>query len=168
MNLSKTDKKHIICVAQTTQKITECKLCQNYLLNLFTSVKIYDTICKVTEERQTEVQKLAEKSDVMLIIGGRDSSNTNKLFEISKHIQPKTFFVERISELPLECIGPNTKLGISAGASTPDSLIEEAIKAMSNIIKNETARLSQMVEELLDFSRLESGRMKLQVLFRSR
>ena len=132
----KTDKKHIICVAQTTQKITECKLCQNYLLNLFTSVKIYDTICKVTEERQTEVQKLAEKSDIMLIIGGRDSSNTNKLFEISKHIQPKTFFVERISELPLGCINPNTNLGISAGASTPDSLIEEAIKAMSDIEKN--------------------------------
>ena len=132
----KTDKKHIVCVAQTTQKLTECKLCQNYLLNLFTSVKIYDTICKVTEERQTEVQKLAEKSDVMLIIGGRDSSNTTKLFEISKRIQPKTFFVEQISELPLECIDPNTNLGISAGASTPDRLIEEAIKAMSDIEKN--------------------------------
>ncbi|MBQ9691567.1 MAG: 4-hydroxy-3-methylbut-2-enyl diphosphate reductase, partial [Clostridia bacterium] len=132
----KTDKKQVVCVAQTTQKITECKLCQNYLLNLFTSCNIYDTICKVTEERQTEVQKLAGKSDVMLIIGGRESSNTNKLYEISKRIQPKTFFVEQISELPLECIDPNTNLGISAGASTPDSLIEEAIKAMSDIEKN--------------------------------
>ena len=134
----KTDKKRIVCVAQTTQKLTECKLCQNYLLNHFTFVKIYDTICKVTEERQTEVEKLAGQSDVMLIIGGKESSNTNKLFEISKRIQPSTFFVEQINEIPLDCIHPNIKMGISAGASTPDSLIEEAIRAMSKFIdKNE-------------------------------
>lgn len=129
------DGKKIICVAQTTQKLTECKLCQNYLLNRFTFLKMYDTICKVTEERQTEVEKLAGRVDVMLILGGRESSNTNKLYEISKKIQPDTFFVERISELPLECIAPNVKMGIAAGASTPDSLIEEAIKAMNE--KNE-------------------------------
>ena len=132
-----TDKKRIVCVAQTTQKLTECKLCQNYLLNNFTDVKIYDTICKVTEERQTEVEKLAGESDVMIIIGGRESSNTNKLFEISSRIQPNTFFVEQISEIPLDGIHPDAKLGISAGASTPDSLIEEAIKAMENIENKE-------------------------------
>lgn len=129
--------KRVVCVAQTTHKLTECKLTQNYLINLFTNPQIYDTICRVTEERQTEVEKLARESDIMLIIGGRGSSNTNKLFEISKRIQPSTFFVEQISEIPLARIHPNTKLGISAGASTPDSLIEEAIKAMSDIIKNE-------------------------------
>ena len=128
--------REIICVAQTTQKLTECKLCQNYLLNRFTFLKIYDTICKVTEERQTEAQELAGQVDVMLILGGRESSNTNKLYEISKKIQPNTFFVERISELPLECITPDINLGITAGASTPDSLIEEAIKAMSEKIEN--------------------------------
>ncbi len=143
----KTDKKRIVCISQTTQKLTECKLCQNYLFKHFTSVKIYDTICKVTEERQTEVEKLAEKSDVMLIIGGRGSSNTNKLFEISKKIQPSTFFVERIGEIPFECINPNTKLGISAGASTPDSLIEEAIKAMNDIIKNENEDFAALLAE---------------------
>ncbi len=127
--------KEIICVAQTTQKLTECKLCQNYLLNRFTITRIYDTICKVTEERQTEVEKLAAKVDMMIILGGRESSNTNKLYEISKKIQPDTFFVERISELPLDCIAPNINMGITAGASTPDSLIEEAIKAMNE--KNE-------------------------------
>ena len=126
----------IICVAQTTQKLTECKLCQNYLLNRFTFPKIYDTICKVTEERQTEAQELAGQVEVMLVLGGRESSNTNKLYEISKKILPNTFFVERISELPLECITPDVNLGITAGASTPDSLIEEAIKAMSEKIEN--------------------------------
>ncbi len=129
------DKKRLVCVAQTTENKTECKLCQNFLLKVFTSCKIYDTICKVTEERQTEVEKLAARSDKMLVLGGRESSNTNKLFEIAREIQPDTFFVERISELPLDCIGPDDNLGITAGASTPDSLIEEAIKTMSEIIE---------------------------------
>lgn len=147
----KIDKERVICVAQTTQKLTECKLCQNYLLNLFTNTKIYDTICKVTEERQTEVEKLAEVSDIMLILGGRESSNTNKLFEISKKIQPNTFFVERIGELPLECIDPNNKMGITAGASTPDSLIEEAIKAMK-----ETFNTTEDFEALLNESEMHT------------
>ena len=142
-----TDKKRIVCVAQTTQKLTECKLCQKHLLNLFTTTKIYDTICKVTEERQTEVEKLARVSDVMLIIGGRESSNTNKLFEIAKRIQPSTFFVEQISEIPLDGIHPKTKIGISAGASTPDSLIEEAIIAMSDFIENKTEDFAALLAE---------------------
>lgn len=147
----KIDKKRVICVAQTTQKLTECKLCQNYLLNLFTNARIYDTICKVTEERQTEVEKLARVSDIMLILGGRESSNTNKLFEISKNIQPNTFFVERIGEIPLECIDPNNKMGITAGASTPDSLIEEAIKAMK-----ETFNTTEDFEALFNESEMHT------------
>ena len=143
----KTDKKRIVCVAQTTQKLTECKLCQKHLLKHFTFTKIYDTICKVTEERQTEVEKLARISDMMLIIGGRESSNTNKLFEISKHIQPNTFFVEQISEIPLDGINPNTNIGISAGASTPDGLIEEAILAMSDIIENKNENFAELLAE---------------------
>jgi len=143
----KTAKKRIICVAQTTQKLTECKLCQNYLLNHFTFTKIYDTICRVTEERQTEVEKLAKDSDIMLIIGGRESSNTNKLFEISKKIQPSTFFVEQISEIPLECINPNVNIGISAGASTPDSLIEEAIRAMSDNFETKNEDFAALLAE---------------------
>ena len=143
----KTDKSHIVCVTQTTEKQTNCKLCQNLLIKSFTKSKIYDTICKVTEERQTEVEKLARRSDVMLVMGGRESSNTNKLFEISQTIQPKTFFVERISELPLDCIGPDIKLGITAGASTPDSLIEEAIKAMSENLEKNTEDFGAMLNE---------------------
>ena len=142
-----TDKSRVVCVAQTTEKQTKCKLCQNFLLNGFTKAKIYDTICNVTEERQTEVEKLARRSDVMLVLGGRESSNTNKLFEISRTIQPATFFVERISELPLDCIGPDIKLGITAGASTPDSLIEEAIKAMSENIEKITEDFGAMLNE---------------------
>ncbi len=139
--------KRVICVAQTTENKTKCKLFQNFLSKSFTDCKIYDTICKVTEERQTEVEKLARRSDKMLVIGGRESSNTNKLFEISRKIQPDTFFVERISELPLESISPDDKLGITAGASTPDSLIEEAIKTMSEIIEKNTEDFGTLFNE---------------------
>ncbi len=139
--------KHIICVAQTTENKTKCKLFKNFISKHFTDHKIYDTICNVTEERQTEVEKLARRSDKMLVLGGRESSNTNKLFEISRKIQPDTFFVERISELPLECINPDDKLGITAGASTPDSLIEEAIKTMSEIIEKNTEDFGTLFNE---------------------
>ncbi len=141
------DNKRVICVAQTTENKTKCKLFQNFLSNYFTDCKIYDTICKVTEERQAEVEKLARRSDKMIVIGGRESSNTGKLFEISKKIQPKTFFVERISELPLECIHPDDKMGIAAGASTPDSLIEEAIKTMSEIIEKTSEDFGTLFNE---------------------
>ncbi len=141
------DTKRVICVAQTTENKTKCKLFQNFLSKHFTDCKIYDTICKVTEERQSEVEKLARRSDKMIVIGGRESSNTNKLFEISKKIRPETFFVERINELPLESIGPNDKLGITAGASTPDSLIEEAIKTMSEIIEKTSEDFGTLFNE---------------------
>ncbi len=145
--LTVSDSKRVICVAQTTENKTKCKLFQNFLSKHFTDCKIYDTICKVTEERQSEVEKLARRSDKMLVIGGRESSNTNKLFEISRKIQPETFFIERISELPLGCIDPNDKLGITAGASTPDSLIEEAIKTMSEIIEKTSEDFGTLFNE---------------------
>lgn len=133
--------KKIVFVQQTTQLLTECKLCKNFLSNLFTNLNICATICKVTEERQKETAMLASRSDVMLVLGGRNSSNTNKLYKIAKEILPETYFVENVSELPLDCIGPETNLGITAGASTPDSLIEEAIRIMENIEEMDFATL---------------------------
>ncbi|MBR2459935.1 MAG: 4-hydroxy-3-methylbut-2-enyl diphosphate reductase [Clostridia bacterium] len=125
--------KRPVLVQQTTQLLTECKLSKNYLCKHFTNLTIYDTICKVTEERQKETAELAERVDIMLVLGGRSSSNTNKLYKIAMEHQPQTYFVENTSELPLRCISPETNLGITAGASTPDSLIEEAIKIMENM-----------------------------------
>lgn len=133
--------KKIVFVQQTTQLLTECKLCKNFLSNHFTNLNICATICKVTEERQKETAMLASRSDVMLVLGGRNSSNTNKLYKIAKEILPETYFVENVSELPLDCIGPETNLGITAGASTPDSLIEEAIRIMENIEEKDFATL---------------------------
>ena len=125
--------KRVVMVQQTTQLITNCKLYKNYLNTRLTNIKLYDTICKVTDERQKETAVLAKSVDMMLVLGGRSSSNTNKLYKIAKDVQPNTYFAETVSELPLDCIGSETNLGITAGASTPDSMIEEAIKIMENM-----------------------------------
>lgn len=133
--------KRVVFVQQTTQLLTECKLCKNFLSKLFTNLNLCATICKVTEERQKETAVLASAVDAMLVLGGRESSNTNKLYKIAKEILPATYFVENVSELPLDCIGPETNLGITAGASTPDGLIEEAIRVMENIEEKDFATL---------------------------
>lgn len=133
-----------VFVQQTTQLLTECKLCKNFLDNLLTNLNKCDTICQVTEDRQKETATLAGRVDMMLVLGGRNSSNTNKLYKIAKEIQPATYFVEDVSELPLDCITPETNLGITAGASTPDSLIEEAISTME---KNEEKDFATLYNE---------------------
>ena len=124
-----------IMVSQTTQKLTEWKLCQNNIRKVCTNPKIFDTICSVTEDRQTAAENLSCKVDVMLVIGGRNSSNTNKLFETAKKNCRNTFFIESpedVRRLPVQ-LTVDTTVGITAGASTPGSNIEEVMKQMADM-----------------------------------
>ncbi len=95
---------------------------------------IFDTICIATRERQEEADALSRESDMMIVIGGKESSNTGKLFEISKKNCPHTYLVETAADLPQERYN---KIGITAGASTPGGIIEEVVKAMSENLQNE-------------------------------
>ncbi len=124
-----------ILAAQTTQNLGEWKKTQEILKKLYTNPLIFDTICNVTESRQTEAEQLAERSDLMIVIGGRDSSNTTKLFDICKKICPQTVRIERPDELrELNLItSAHTKVGIAAGASTPSGVIQEVYKTMSEM-----------------------------------
>ena len=124
-----------ILVAQTTQNLEEWKKTQKILKKLYTNPLIFDTICNVTELRQTEAAELAARSDVMIVIGGTDSSNTEKLYDICKKICSKTFRIERPEELEeLNLItSAHTKVGIAAGASTPSGVIQEVYKIMSEM-----------------------------------
>lgn len=106
---------------------------------------IKNTICAATKERQTACETLAGQVDAMLIIGDKSSSNTKKLYEISKKFCPKTYFVENTSDIPLKDIADCNKIGITAGASTPESSIKEVITAMSEI-KNDSNELNPMHE----------------------
>lgn len=99
------------------------------------STLVFDTICSATKDRQKEADELSRRSDMMIVIGGKESSNTRKLFEISKGNCPVTYHIETVEDLPQ--IKTYNKIGITAGASTPGSIIEEVVKAMSENLKNE-------------------------------
>ncbi len=136
LKTEKNDEKEYVMAAQTTQNLFEWKKCQKIIKKHCTNVKIFDTICSVTEKRQTEAEKLCRSVDVMLVIGGKDSSNTAKLFQICSQNCEKTFWIQTKDDIPFEKIGNTYNIGITAGASTPDSLIQEVKKSMANIVEN--------------------------------
>ena len=120
----------ILC-AQTTQNLVEFKKIKKFLKNLCTNAKIFDTICSVTENRQNEATKIAKESDLMIVIGGRESSNTHKLYDLCS-LECPTVWIESITDL-LTDFPDNAKcVGITAGASTPDGIITEVLKEMEN------------------------------------
>ncbi|MBE6654435.1 MAG: bifunctional 4-hydroxy-3-methylbut-2-enyl diphosphate reductase/30S ribosomal protein S1 [Ruminococcaceae bacterium] len=141
--------KKTILVSQTTQNLAEYKNCQEFLKKVCTNPLIFDTICSVTENRQLEVEKLSQKCDAILVIGGKNSSNTKKLFEISRKNNPNTFFAEHFSDIPKN-ITQMSHVGIAAGASTPGYMIEEVKKIMS-----EQENFAQLLDE--SFKTLNTG-----------
>ena len=120
----------ILC-SQTTQNLVEFKKNKKFLENLCTNAKIFDTICSVTENRQNEAIKLAKESDLMIVIGGHESSNTKKLFELCSS-ECRTVWIESITDLQTDFPDNAKCVGITAGASTPDGIITEVLKEMEN------------------------------------
>ena len=86
---------------------------------------VVNTICNATEERQTEAREIASKADAMIVIGGKHSSNTRKLYEICSAECANTYFIQTLDDLHLELPKAAILVGITAGASTPNKLIEE-------------------------------------------
>lgn len=124
----------ICVVAQTTiKKEYFVQIVQN-LKKTCKSTLEFDTICSATRNRQEEAAALAAESDCMIIVGGLKSSNTKKLYEISKKLCPETYHVETAEEIPQK---QYYKIGITAGASTPARIIREVVKAMSENLKKE-------------------------------
>ena len=108
---------------------------------------VKNTICNATAMRQKNCSKLASYCDAMVIIGGSNSSNTRKLYEIAKKTCSNTFFVEKIADLPLHQLQKCTKIGVAAGASTPECVIKEVIAKMSEHI-TEKSEMNMM--DLMD------------------
>ncbi len=127
-----------ILVAQTTQNLSEWRKTQQILKNLYTNALIFDTICSVTELRQVEARTLSAQSDIMIVIGGKESSNTAKLYSICKENCPQSYRIEDPSELAVYNLitSAHTKVGIAAGASTPSGVIQEVYRTMSEIKEN--------------------------------
>ncbi len=132
-------KKEPVCVVvQTTFHQKDWKKFLEILQKLYTNDKIFDTICSATSDRQSEAAVLASESDLMLVIGGRHSSNTNKLFEICRASCSQTYLIETADELPIEAVAQAHRIGITAGASTPASIIKEVLVTMTEEIKTIT------------------------------
>lgn len=148
--LTKSDEICISLVAQTTMRKEKVKNIEKNLKKHFTNVKFFDTICSATEERQLAAAKLSKECDMMFVFGGKNSSNTEKLFEICSEGCPETYKVENakgLNELA-HLFKKNIKnVGITAGASTPDKVIKEAKLTMAEITNE--MNFAEVLEETL-------------------
>ena len=123
--------KPLILVSQTTFNAKIWENTQKNLKKVCTNAEIFDTICNATSMRQNEAEELSKQNDAIIVIGGRHSSNTAKLFDVCKANCPRTYHVEtaaELSEVDLTGVG---SVGVVAGASTPAGIIKEVIKTMS-------------------------------------
>ncbi|MBR3845381.1 MAG: bifunctional 4-hydroxy-3-methylbut-2-enyl diphosphate reductase/30S ribosomal protein S1 [Clostridia bacterium] len=146
-DLSKMHKKSLNLAVQTTQNLAEWEKSKKIVKNYCTNPNFFDTICNVTEIRQTEAKNLAENSDFMVVVGGKTCSNTAKLYKICKEACEHTVWVENAREL--DGIFPtNNKIGIVAGASTPKRDIEEVFLKMSEMTENFAELLEQSLKTL--------------------
>ena len=135
----------ILC-AQTTQNLLEFEKIKKIFKKLYTNALFFDTICSVTEKRQKEATLLADRSDAMVVVGGKESSNTEKLYTLCRERCPNTLWVETAADIPEGATFSGNELGITAGASTPDVIIMEVFKAME--------------EKLNDFGQMLEGSLK--------
>ena len=141
---SEMTNKTVSIASQTTQKLSEWKKSLEILKKVYTNAQIFDTICSVTEERQTEAAALAERSDAMIVIGSKSSSNTLKLYEVCHAKCPRTYLVESAADLHGIDFSGSQTVSITAGASTPYSVIQEVEETMAEQMEN--------FEELLEKS----------------
>ncbi|MDE6798319.1 MAG: bifunctional 4-hydroxy-3-methylbut-2-enyl diphosphate reductase/30S ribosomal protein S1, partial [Ruminococcus sp.] len=155
-NLDENFKKTIAFIAQTTYNILVWENCLKEIPPDI-PVVISDTICNATDVRQSDACKLAMKSDIMIVVGGKHSSNTVKLYDVcSKYC--KTYHIENSAELESLDIPVAENIGITAGASTPAYIIKEVLTKMAEIEK-ETIQEEENFQELLDksFKKIRTG-----------
>lgn len=162
-NIPSMDK--ICIVSQTTNTIEKFTEITDVIKEKVTSVEVFNTICNATTVRQNSTAEVSKKVDAMLVIGGYESSNTIKLYEISRRHCKNVFHIETVEDLSLQEIAKFNTIGITAGASTPEWIIEEAVKAMDNLNDNEMSM--EMMEAIENsFTRIHKGEvLKGKILF---
>ena len=131
-----TQQKSIFVVAQTTFNVQSWETCKEFLKNQCTNAKIFDTICNATWARQQEAEDLSQKCDHMVVIGGHHSSNTQKLLQVAAR-HAVAINVETADELDPAWLKGAETVGVTAGASTPSSIIEEVLNSMSEEIRDD-------------------------------
>ncbi len=117
----------IAIVSQTTRKFVEFMKVVNYLVERVSEVRVFNTICNATFENQDAARELSYESDIMIVIGGKNSSNTKQLLNISEENCADCYLIENEKELEKAWFEGKEKCGVTAGASTPDWIIEKII-----------------------------------------
>ena len=120
-------REHIAVIAQTTRKIEEYNKIVNWLVSRHKEVRVFNTICNATFENQDAAKELAKRADVMVVIGGKQSSNTKQLHSICKNFCPDSYHIESKDELQKEWFDGKKLCGVTAGASTPEWIIKKII-----------------------------------------
>ncbi len=148
--------KSVVLVAQTTFQVFEWEKCKEKLKKVCTNPIIFDTICIATDKRQHEAEELSQKSDLMIIVGGKESSNTNKLCEVcANHCE--TVHIESSAELKKELVLGKKYIGVTAGASTPSYIIKEVQNTMSEILENKQIEAEAKEAEVETAAKVEEG-----------
>ena len=132
-NIPNYQKNSVTAVSQTTFDSILWKKSEKFIEKVCTNAKIFDTICDATSKRQKEAEQLSRQSDLMIVIGGRQSSNTAKLKSICQK-NCKTILCETADELDEQLIKSGNKIGITAGASTPAVIIKSVLERTKKII----------------------------------
>ena len=122
----------VCLVAQTTFNYNKFQELVEIIKKKGYDISVLGTICNATEERQTEARKIAAESDLMIVIGDKHSSNTQKLYEISKKECANTYYIQTSKDMDYHQIQSINNVGITAGASTPNNIIEEVSKNVRN------------------------------------
>ncbi|RFT15136.1 MAG: 4-hydroxy-3-methylbut-2-enyl diphosphate reductase [Candidatus Saccharicenans subterraneus] len=117
-------------LAQSTQDGQLFSQVVGVLAEKTAELQVFNTICQSTRIRQVATAELARRVEALLIIGGRNSSNTNKLYQISRRLLPRTYFIESAEEITPEMLRGVNKIGLSGGASTPPEVINKTVAAI--------------------------------------
>lgn len=120
-------------IAQTTFNVGKFNAILSKLSDKANEVRIFNTICDDTFVRQRSAAELASQADVMIIVGGRNSANTNKLVEICRSIQPRTYHLEEVQEIEKIDFQNVESVGITTGASTPDWIIADVVERLKKL-----------------------------------
>jgi len=127
-------KDKVALIAQTTRKVEDYLEVANYLIPRHKEVRVFNTICNATFENQEAAKKIAKQADIMIVIGGKNSSNTKQLFSIARDNCKDSYHIEDETELDYGWFEGKKFCGISAGASTPDWLIQNVVNAIEKHI----------------------------------
>ena len=151
-----SDENHeISVVSQTTFNLNKFNNIVDIIRNKLYNVNVYETICNATAVRQKEAKEIASRVDAMIVIGGRNSSNTQKLYDISKKECENTYYIQTLVDLDLTTFESVSRVGITAGASTPNYIIKEVHSSMAELsfeqmLENDESKASIRQGEIID------------------